>query len=96
MDLGRGSSTVVRAYARPPRGRSGRSRDHPPIGPGVGHGGAPSDLLARHAGALIELRIVANLWPLWDAIVGSTHELSGLRLRSAQPPPRAEPLDQRA
>jgi hypothetical protein len=29
------------------------------------------DLLARHADAAIELRIVKNLWPLIDAVVAS-------------------------
>jgi hypothetical protein len=45
------------------------------------------DLLDLHASAGIELRIVANLWPLWNRVVASTIELSGMRLRNAQPPP---------
>jgi hypothetical protein len=49
-------------------------------------------LLERHAEALIELRIVPNLWPLWDAVVGSTLDFSGIRLRNAQRPPRGESL----
>ena len=45
------------------------------------------DLLARHAAAQIELRLVPNLWPLWEAIVASTLEYSGMRLRNAEPAP---------
>ena len=45
------------------------------------------DLLARHAEAGIELRLVANLWPLWDRVVASTLEYSGMRLRNASPRP---------
>ena len=41
------------------------------------------DLLSRHAAAGIELRIVENLWPLWDRVVASTLEFSGMRLRNA-------------
>jgi hypothetical protein len=43
------------------------------------------DLLARHADARIELRIVPSIWPLWDRVVGSTLEFSGIRLRNAGP-----------
>ena len=43
------------------------------------------DLLALHAGAEIELRIVASLWPLWDRVAASTIEFSGMRLRNAKP-----------
>ena len=45
------------------------------------------DLLALHADARIELRLVPNLWPLWEAVVGSTLEYSGMRLRNAGPAP---------
>jgi hypothetical protein len=45
------------------------------------------DLLARHAAAGIELRIVPNLWPLWERVIASTLEFSGIRLRNANPPP---------
>lgn len=41
------------------------------------------DLLARHADAGIELRIVPSIWPLWDRVVASTLEFSGSRLRNA-------------
>jgi hypothetical protein len=42
------------------------------------------DLLDRHASAGIELRLVTSLWPLWDRVVASTLEFSGIRLRNAQ------------
>ncbi len=45
------------------------------------------DLLTRHAAAAIELRIVESLWPLWDRVVASTLEFSGMRLRNASPRP---------
>jgi hypothetical protein len=45
------------------------------------------DLLSRHAQAGIELRLVENLWPLWDRVVASTVEFSGMRLRNALPRP---------
>jgi Family of unknown function (DUF6886) len=44
------------------------------------------DLLARHAEAEIELRVVPNLWPLWERVIASTLEFSGIRLRNARPP----------
>jgi len=45
------------------------------------------DLVGRHAAAGIVLRTAANLWRLWDAVVGSTLEFSGIRLRNARPRP---------
>jgi len=33
--------------------------------------------------AWVELRIVDDLWPLWDRVVASTLEFSGIRLRNA-------------
>jgi hypothetical protein len=44
-------------------------------------------------GRACTLMIVPNLWPLWDAVVGSTLEFRGVRLRDAPPPPRAEPVN---
>ena len=41
------------------------------------------DLLARHAEAGIELRIVPTLYPLWDAVIRTTLDDSGIRLRNA-------------
>ena len=40
------------------------------------------DLLARHAEAGIELRIVPNLGALWKQVIASTLEFSGIRLRN--------------
>jgi hypothetical protein len=45
------------------------------------------DLLALHAEAGIELRLVSNLWPLWNRVVSSTLEFSGIRLHNARPAP---------
>jgi hypothetical protein len=42
-----------------------------------------TDLVGRHAAAGIALRTAVNLWPLWDGVVGSTLEFSGIRLRNA-------------
>jgi hypothetical protein len=41
------------------------------------------DLLARHAEAGIELRIAPALYPLWDGVVETTLDFSGIRLRNA-------------
>ncbi len=41
------------------------------------------DLLERHARAGIELRIVSDLVPLWDRVIHSTLEFSGMRLRNS-------------
>jgi hypothetical protein len=41
------------------------------------------DLLARHAAARIELRVAPALYPLWDSVVASTLDFSGIRLRNA-------------
>ena len=43
------------------------------------------DLLSLHAEARIELRLVENLWPLWNRVCDSTLEFSGIRLRNAAP-----------
>jgi len=45
------------------------------------------DLLTRHVEAGIELRIVKNLWPIIDAIVGSGLKFSIIRKANAQPRP---------
>lgn len=42
------------------------------------------DLLARHVAADIPLRTEENLWSLWDQVVSSTLEYSGIRLRNAE------------
>ena len=41
------------------------------------------DLVGLHSAAGIVLRATPNLWPLWDEVVGSTLEFSGIRLRNA-------------
>lgn len=41
------------------------------------------DLLARHAEAGNELRITPSLYPLWDKIVETSLDFSGIRLRNA-------------
>jgi hypothetical protein len=41
------------------------------------------DLLARHAEAGIELRISPSLYPLWERVIETTLEFSGIRLRNA-------------
>jgi hypothetical protein len=43
------------------------------------------DLLALHEEAGIQLRVLPNLWPFWDAVVASTLGFSGIRLRNALP-----------
>ena len=43
------------------------------------------DLLACHAAAGIQLRVLANLWPFWDAVTTSTTCFSGIRLGNAHP-----------
>ena len=40
------------------------------------------DLLARHAQAGIELRLVPRLAPLWERVIASSLEFSGIRLRN--------------
>jgi len=42
-----------------------------------------TDFIGRHAEAGIELRVVLDLWSVWDRIVASTLEFSGIRLRNA-------------
>ena len=43
------------------------------------------DLIGTHAAARIELRVVDELWPLWDRVTRSTLGYSGIRLRNARP-----------
>jgi hypothetical protein len=44
------------------------------------------DLLARHAEAGNELRVTRALYPLWDRVVETTLDFSGIRLRNAVRP----------
>jgi hypothetical protein len=50
-----------------------------PLGPAEPIG----DLLALHEAAGIQLRLVDNLWPWWNAVIESTVQFSGIRLRNA-------------
>jgi len=45
------------------------------------------DLLRLHEEAGIQLRLLNNLWPFWDAVITSTVGFSGIRLRNAKPRP---------
>ena len=45
------------------------------------------DLVGRHAGAGIELRITPSIWPFWRRVTGSTVGFSGSRLRNSAPHP---------
>jgi hypothetical protein len=47
------------------------------------------DLVGRHSAAGIVLRVAANLWPLWDSVVASTLEFSGIRLHNARARPQS-------
>ena len=44
------------------------------------------DLLTRHAEAGNELRISPSLYPLWDDVIETTLDYSGIRLRNAVRP----------
>lgn len=41
------------------------------------------DLLTRHADLGIEVRIAPTLYPLWDRVIETTLDYSGIRLRNA-------------
>jgi hypothetical protein len=45
------------------------------------------NVLELHEQAGIQLRVLPNLWPFWNAVVESTLGFSGIRLRNAQPRP---------
>ncbi|GAA0507528.1 hypothetical protein Ade02nite_50230 [Paractinoplanes deccanensis] len=45
------------------------------------------DLIACHAAAGIQLRLLDNLWPFWDQVITSTVGFSGIRLANARPRP---------
>jgi hypothetical protein len=42
------------------------------------------DLLTLHEKAGIELRLLHNLWPWWDRVLGTTVGYSGIRLANAR------------
>ncbi|HYS35538.1 MAG TPA: hypothetical protein VEO01_07865 [Pseudonocardiaceae bacterium] len=54
-----------------------------PLGPAEPVG----DLLKLHAAAGIQLRVLDNLWPFWDAVISSTLGFSAIRMRNARPRP---------
>jgi len=54
-----------------------------PLGPAEEVG----DLVDCHARAGIQLRLLDNLWPFWDEVVGSSVGFSGIRLHNARPRP---------
>jgi hypothetical protein len=45
------------------------------------------DLLALHEQAGIQVRLLDNLWPWWDAVVQTTLGFSGIRLANARERP---------
>jgi hypothetical protein len=45
------------------------------------------DLLALHRDAGIQLRVLNNLWPFWNAVTATPLGFSGIRLRNAHPDP---------
>jgi hypothetical protein len=45
------------------------------------------DLFAAHEAAGIQLRVLTNLWTFFDAVVASSCDFSGIRLRNALPRP---------
>jgi hypothetical protein len=45
------------------------------------------DLFRLHEQARIQVRLLENLWPFWDAVIASTVQFSGIRLRNARPRP---------
>jgi hypothetical protein len=54
-----------------------------PLGPAEPVG----DLLELHESAGLQLRVLPNLWPFFDAVVASTCGFSGIRMRNARPRP---------
>ena len=44
------------------------------------------DLLTRHADAGVELRIAPSLYPLWNEVIETSLDFSGIRLRNAVRP----------
>ena len=56
-----------------------------PLGPAEEVG----DLIECHARVGIQLRLLDNLWPFWDEVVGSSVGFSGIRLANARPRPPA-------
>jgi hypothetical protein len=57
-----------------------------PVAP-LGPPGPVGDLLALHAAAGIQIRVLSNLWAFFDAVADSSLRFSGIRLRNAAPRP---------
>lgn len=53
------------------------------------------DLLALHRDAGIQLRVLDNLWPFWNAVLTTTLAFSAIRLRNAHPAPSSAMSSQR-
>jgi hypothetical protein len=51
-----------------------------PLGPAEPVG----DLLTLHEASGIQLRVLDNLWPFWDAVITSTLGFSAIRMRNAR------------
>lgn len=51
-----------------------------------------ADLVREHQDAGIELRLMNELWTMWDVIIASTLEFSGIRLRNARPRTTPSPI----
>ncbi|WP_425285716.1 DUF6886 family protein [Amycolatopsis rubida] len=68
----------------PVSGRSASPSRTPRVEP-LGPAEPVGDLLRLHEGAGIQLRVLANPWPFWDAATASTAGFSGIRLRNARP-----------
>jgi hypothetical protein len=60
-----------------------------PLGPAEPVG----DLLACHEAAGIQLRVLADLWPFWDAVTTSSVGFSAIRMGNARPRPALDPPD---
>jgi hypothetical protein len=75
-------SATFRPIGRPPNAHVSTAPVEP-LGPPEPVG----DLVALHAQAGIQLRVLANLWPFWDAVITSTVGFSAIRLGNARPRP---------
>jgi hypothetical protein len=76
-------ANAFRPYGTPVVSAHVSTRPVEPLGPPEPVG----DLLALHDEHGIQLRVLNNLWPFWDAVVSTTLGFSGIRLRNARPRP---------
>jgi uncharacterized protein DUF6886 len=72
---------AFRPFGEPDRHAMVATEPVVPLGPPEPVG----DLLRCHERAGIQLRLLDNLWPFWDAVVASSVGFSGIRLRNAAP-----------